>query len=301
MRKGAIGRQLRYGAVITAAILSLVGAQSGIAQVAPSAVGPYGPNSRGGATATPIKHVIIIIGENRTFDHIFATYAPKTAGQTVWNLLSEGIVKADGTPGPNYSKSTQSSASNFHQYQLAPSSTTPYTTLPPAQNGGPNTPYGCQLIGITTGTDCNTPANVAAVKPFENGLSPDYYQYLLTGGNPTTTSHTPDPRIWYDGQPATSLPPGVYQLTQNLFTPNMPYDAYAASPVHRLFQMWQDLDCSATRARPANPSGCLNDLFPWVETTVAAGSNGAAQPAGYIGEGATAPQFFNMHAATRPI
>ena len=27
------------------------------------------------ATLTPIKHVIIIIGENRTFDHIFATYA----------------------------------------------------------------------------------------------------------------------------------------------------------------------------------------------------------------------------------
>lgn len=28
-------------------------------------------------TKTPIKHVIVIIGENRTFDHIFATYKPK--------------------------------------------------------------------------------------------------------------------------------------------------------------------------------------------------------------------------------
>ena len=28
-------------------------------------------------TATPIKHVIVIIGENRTFDHVFATYQPK--------------------------------------------------------------------------------------------------------------------------------------------------------------------------------------------------------------------------------
>ena len=149
MRKGAIGRQLRYGAVITAAILSLVGAQSGMAQVAPSAVGPFGPNSRGGATATPIKHVIIIIGENRTFDHVFATYKPKT-GQTVWNLLSEGIVKADGSPGANYSKSTQSSAKNFHQYQLAPP-TTPYTTLPPARRAAQTrtTPYGCQLLGIS--------------------------------------------------------------------------------------------------------------------------------------------------------
>jgi phospholipase C len=28
-------------------------------------------------TATPIKHVIVIIGENRTSDHVFATYQPK--------------------------------------------------------------------------------------------------------------------------------------------------------------------------------------------------------------------------------
>ena len=30
-------------------------------------------------TATPIKHVIIIVGENRSFDHLFATYVPKQA------------------------------------------------------------------------------------------------------------------------------------------------------------------------------------------------------------------------------
>ena len=47
-------------------------------------------------TRTPIKHVIVIIGENRSFDHVFATYKP-ASGQTVWNLLSEGIVNADGT------------------------------------------------------------------------------------------------------------------------------------------------------------------------------------------------------------
>ena len=27
-------------------------------------------------TTTPIKHVIVIIGENRSFDHVFATYNP---------------------------------------------------------------------------------------------------------------------------------------------------------------------------------------------------------------------------------
>src|SRR5690349_5157445 len=32
-------------------------------------------------TQSPIKHVIVIIGENRTFDHVFATYQPKHGQQ----------------------------------------------------------------------------------------------------------------------------------------------------------------------------------------------------------------------------
>jgi phospholipase C len=51
-------------------------------------------------TETPIKHIIVLIGENRTFDNVFGTYKPKD-GQSVSNLLSKGIVNADGTPGPN--------------------------------------------------------------------------------------------------------------------------------------------------------------------------------------------------------
>src|SRR5262249_23303061 len=60
-------------------------------------------------TATPIRHVIVIVGENRTFDHIFATYKPKH-GESVNNLLSEGIIKEDGSPGPNYARAHQYSA-----------------------------------------------------------------------------------------------------------------------------------------------------------------------------------------------
>src|SRR5215471_13214014 len=56
-------------------------------------------------TATPIKHVIIIIGENRTFDNIYATYVPKHGN--VSNLLSRGIIHADGSPGPNAALATQ--------------------------------------------------------------------------------------------------------------------------------------------------------------------------------------------------
>ena len=61
-------------------------------------------------TATPIKHVIIIVGENRSFDHLFATYQSKSGNDNVLNLLSEGIVNKDGTPGPNFAKA--------HQFQI---------------------------------------------------------------------------------------------------------------------------------------------------------------------------------------
>src|SRR6516225_7032186 len=109
MRVSQIARRLRNCSVVTATILTLVSAQTGLAQTAALSGPPFGPNSRDLVTHTPIKHVIIIIGENWTFDSIFATYAPK-AGETVWNYLSKGIVKPDGTPGPNYLKARQFSA-----------------------------------------------------------------------------------------------------------------------------------------------------------------------------------------------
>jgi phospholipase C len=56
------------------------------------------------ATTSPIKHLIVLIGENRSFDHLFATYIPKP-GESVSNLLFKGIINADGTPGPNFSLS----------------------------------------------------------------------------------------------------------------------------------------------------------------------------------------------------
>lgn len=89
-----------------------------------------------GNTATPIKHVIIIVGENRTFDHIFATYKP-VSGDKVDNLLSRHIVKEDGTPGPNFSESLQFSAEDTDKFQESPQSKSVYTTLPPPLVGGP--------------------------------------------------------------------------------------------------------------------------------------------------------------------
>ena len=72
-----------------------------------------------GKTKTPIQHVIVIIGENRTFDHVFATYQPK-AGQTINNLLSEKIVNSDGSPGPNFPMANQNSAGDVGKEGLCP-------------------------------------------------------------------------------------------------------------------------------------------------------------------------------------
>src|SRR5208282_3485662 len=63
-----------------------------------------GPNDNN--TLTPIKHAILIIGENRTFDHLFGTYKPPK-GETIWNLRSKGIVTSTGRPGPNASLGQQ--------------------------------------------------------------------------------------------------------------------------------------------------------------------------------------------------
>jgi phospholipase C len=251
-------------------------------------------------TASPIKHVIVIIGENRSFDHIFATYKPVRSEEKILNLLSEGIVKADGSPGVNYGKALQYSASNYFTYEIAPTKA-PYVVLPPALVGGTSTPYACQFLGVTTGTSCNTPANVAKLEGanVENGLAPEYFQYLLTGGT-GQTNKTPDQRVSYDGQGPSTLPPGPYQLTNQ----NYPYDAYAASPVHRFMQMQQQLDCDASHAKKGEDFGCKSDLYPWVEATIGAGSNGKGQPAGFTdattGEGSTAMGFYNVQNGDAP-
>src|SRR5580704_10469849 len=100
-------------------------------------------------TTTPIKHVIIIVGENRSFDHVFATYLPKE-GQSVDNLLSKGIVKADGTPGPHYSRAHQFSAdvTGTTTFQMAPHHKDLYDPMPVPLNGGPTD--ACATNGICT-------------------------------------------------------------------------------------------------------------------------------------------------------
>ena len=104
-------------------------------------------------TLTPIEHVIVIMGENHTFDNLYGGYRPPH-GEKIKNLLSQGIIKADGSPGPNFSRAAQQQASNPNLYMIDPSQTGPYATLPQ-----PNTTYA---TGQTPGLpDPRFPANLA--------------------------------------------------------------------------------------------------------------------------------------------
>jgi len=176
---------------------------------------------------TPIQHVIVVVGENHTFDNLFGTYRPRH-GQEIENLLSKGIVNADGTPGPNFHKAKQRIGVSEGAYQASTRSQGHYPTLPQ-----PYTTYG---IGLPQGVvDTRFPAD---------------------------------------------LPNGPYQISKYV-----PYAAYTGDPVHRFFQMWQDVD------------GGKNDKFVWVEETIGTGSNGMPPPAGGFNpkEGAISMGFYNMN------
>jgi phospholipase C len=242
-------------------------------------------------TRTPIKHVIVIIGENRSFDHVFATYVPKH-NQQIWNLLSENIITAEGKPGVNFNKAEQLAASD--------TGTDPFL-LNPTKSHFANNVLPAPLVGGAE--DSYIPGDsLALAKASENGLAEGYYEALVSGGT-GLTSKTPDTRITN----VNGLRPGPFQLTNGKeFT----YNSYAASPVHRFYQMWQQLDCSRDHATREIPSGCDASLFSWVEVTVGAGTNGAAQASNFsteysstaktTGEGSTALGFYNVQQGDAP-
>jgi len=130
------------------------------------------------------------------------------------------------------------------------------------------------------------------------GLPDDYYKYLLTGGT-GQASHIPDARISYDGRNASNLKPGPFQITSKTFHTMLTRRALSiALP-----------DVAAARlrrrsSRQRNGWGCKSDLFPWVEVTIGAGSNGAAPPSPFTdastGEGSTSMGFYNVQQGDAP-
>jgi phospholipase C len=181
-RRVSSGRMsLNIGSMIVSAVsLILSSFVFGVAAQAD----PPGHPARSAATASPIKHVIIIVGENRSFDHIFATYQPKRHSEKVLNLLSQGIVKADGTP--NFAKAHQfqlTSAPNAGKYFIGADvkSKALYAMLPPPDIGG--VPAVSPL------------AFILSVPGGDPGLPPQDQFLFGTGGTGLAATLGPDTRI----------------------------------------------------------------------------------------------------------
>ena len=196
------------------------------------------PEARAGVLrrpTTPIRHVIIIIGENHSFDNMFAGFVP-TRKQFVWNLLSEKIILPDGRPGPNAALARQKEAQDLDRYRVVPKILGPYGVLPAP--GGDEAPWeGPEK------RDDRFPANLLNA-PFR------------------ITHYVP------------------YQ------------NSVEGSPVHRFFQMWQQVD------------GGRMDLFPWVAMTVGNGSDGKVPPVPFgietTGQGSVSMGFYDMAAGDEP-
>lgn len=231
-------------------------------------------------TATPIKHVIIIVGENRSFDHLFATYEPKRKSEKVLNLLSEGIIKADGSPGPTFAKGHQFkivSAPNGGKFFSSAGSANKalYATLPAPDVGGVGavSPYAA-ILGIPGG---------------DPGLAPQDQFLFATGGTGLSFTLGPDTRITN----VNNLPPGPFQLTG----PTMPYDAFTADTIHQFFQMVQQEDCAidSEHVSKGNPTGCLHDLQSAVTTTYSTPLTATPHDTGQT------MAFFNMQNGDAPL
>jgi len=218
-------------------------------------------------TDTPIKHVIVLIGENRSFDNLFATYVPKSR-DSVSNLLSKGIVNADGTPGPHFKKAQQLQAvapfRTEYYISLNDNEKAPYDTLPsPTLNFSPSP--DASIIGFATEPppfpSATPQAVLAAIEP---SLEAQDLHLLTTGASGQNNTFVLTPVPDFDTRIANfnNLPNGPFPLEGA----NLPYDSYTGDTTHRLFEMWQQSDCNIKNATRHNPSGCLSDLYPFVIT-----------------------------------
>src|SRR5215467_4358158 len=143
-------RTLRTKAIAMLTLATLISSNLGsvVTLAQQNAQGDQNQNGQGSdsaariETTSPIKHVIVIIGENRTFDNLYATYVPKQ-GQHVANLLSLGIIDKDGAPGPKSALAAQSRVSTINPVAyfidtnklISPGKVT-YSLLPTPEAGG---------------------------------------------------------------------------------------------------------------------------------------------------------------------
>ncbi|WP_020177340.1 alkaline phosphatase family protein [Methyloferula stellata] len=220
-------------------------------------------------TKSPIKHVIILIGENRGLDHTFGVYKPKGKGQTISNYLSKGIVKADGSPGRNFSLAQQYSvAAQPAWYFGAPNKAKTLYNTTTNLMPQPNT-NGTPTAQSTTGA----PFTSTTIASVEKDIEPGDLALLTTGASGLPHGAL-DTRVPGAGK----LPPGPFVLLGS----NLNDDDYTGDMTHRFYQAAQQQDCSLANATSDNPTGCLNDLFPFVMATYSASNQSQGNEMGFL-------------------
>src|SRR5215831_2356358 len=123
-------------------------------------------------------------------------------------------------------------------------------------------------------------------------------EVLLTTGAATGFPQTfvePDPDTRIDN--FNVLPNGPFPLKGK----NLPYDSYTGDTTHRLFEMWQQSDCSVNSATRSNPSGCLSDLYPFVITDYTNIPDPANKGAIDDNGGGNSMAFYNVQAGDVPV
>ena len=213
-------RKLIHPAMVTGAVVAVT------AMLTTAAAGATPRASQAPPATTPIKHVIVIIGENHSFDNMFATYQPP-GHQKIWNLLSEGIITKNGNPGPNYANAVQLQSSVTKTYTVTPKSTGAYKTLPQ-----PNTTY---VVPACDGQQGNKPdRRFPATLPSGPFQITKYVSYF-------------DQHVQYS------------KFGQCEF-----YGAYTGDPLHRFYQMWQQTTVPGAHFQTwvANTAGDDNGAKP---------------------------------------
>ena len=170
---------------------------------------------------------------------------------------------------------------------------TPYDTLPePTLNFSPSPATG-EPPPFPAGTPT---ALLASIEP---SLETGDLNLLTTGASGAAqTAEIPD----FDTRVNNfdNLPNGPFPLAGA----NLPYDSYTGDTTHRLFEMWQQSDCNLRNATRQNPSGCLNDLYPFVITTYTSEIDPSSFPiANQVDDngGGNSMAFYNMQKGDVPV
>lgn len=264
---------IRTNTVVRLAAAALLCLAAGATRVDAARIG----NSR--HTRTPIKHLIVVVGENHSFDNVFATYTPPDPTQKVWNLLSLGIVGQLGFQGPSAALATQNSASDTGTFQISPAKSGPFPNLPQPSttlNALPTSPCAVSQLLLEFDQD---PAGILFCTDY--ALEPSAQVLLSMGGTgqafygvsfgllPAPDCRYPsdlpnDPYPFIGASQLNNCPEPTFKssISPTEFTDNV------GDPVHRFFQMWQQNDCDIANVSAINPSGCAHDLYAWVATTV---------------------------------